>query len=307
MGAANESQIDRQLQRRRRLELAFVVAGLLCLTLAMLTLLTLFADMARQGLPRLGIAFLTGYPSRHAEIAGILPAWVGSLAVMAVTAATAVPLGVGAAVYLEEYAPRNLFTALVEINLTNLAGMPSIVIGLMALGIFVFEFGLGRSILTAGLTLALLILPIIIVTAREALRTVPDSLREAAYACGASPWQTVRDHVVPAAAPGILTGVIIGLARAIGETAPLIALGALSFVSFLPESPIRGEFPFIGFDWLNAPFTALPVQLFNWTTRPDPDFRANAAAAAFVLVAMALAINGLAIWLRHRLRREIRW
>ena len=224
-----------------------------------------------------------------------------------VTAATAVPLGVGAAVYLEEYAPRNLLTALVEINLTNLAGMPSIVFGLMALGIFVFEFGLGRSIMTAGLTLALLILPIVIVTAREALRTVPDSLREAAYACGASPWQTVRDHVVPAAAPGILTGVIIGLARAIGETAPLIAVGALTFVSFLPESPIRDDFPYISFDWLDAPFTALPVQLFNWTTRPDPAFHANAAAAAFVLVAMALAINGLAIWLRHRLRRETRW
>ncbi|MCB1908661.1 MAG: phosphate ABC transporter permease PstA [Rhodocyclaceae bacterium] len=307
MDEGDDIHIGRHLQRRRRLEIVFVAAGLLCLILGMLTLVTLFAEMARQGLPRLGIDFLSRYPSRHAELAGILPAWVGSLAVMVVTAATAVPLGVGAAVYLEEYAPRNLITALIEINLTNLAGMPSIVFGLMALGIFVFEFGLGRNILTAGLTLALLILPIIIVTAREALRTVPDSLREAAFACGASPWQALRDHVVPAAGPGILTGIIIGLARAIGETAPLIALGAVSFVSFLPESPIRGEFPFISFDWLSAPFTALPVQMFNWTTRPDPDFRANAAAAAFVLVAMALAINGLAIWLRHRMRREARW
>ena len=303
---ATDSAIRRDLTRRRRWEIAFVAVGLLCLTLGTLTLVTLFAEMARQGLPRLGIDFLSRYPSRHAELAGILPAWVGSLAVMVVTAATAVPLGVGAAIYLEEYAPRNLLTALVEINLTNLAGMPSIVFGLTALGIFVFEFGLGRGILTAGLTLALLILPIVIVTAREALRTVPDSLREAAFACGASRWQTVQDHVVPAAAPGILTGIIIGLARAIGETAPLIALGALSFVAFLPESPFRAEFPFVSLDWLSAPFTALPVQLFNWTTRPDPDFRANAAAAAFVLVAMALAINGLAIWLRHRLRREIR-
>ncbi len=296
-----------QLARRQRAELVFATVGLLCLLLGVLTLTTLFVEMGRQGLPRLGTDFLFGYPSRHAGEAGILPAWVGSLAVMAVTAVAAIPLGVGAAIYLEEYAPSNRITALIEINLTNLAGVPSIIFGLMALGLFVVSFGLGRSVLTAGLTLALLILPIIIVTSREALRTVPDSLREAAYACGASTWQTIRDHVVPAASPGILTGIIIGVARAIGETAPLIAIGALSFVAFLPESPVQSRFPFVSLEWLSAPFTVLPVQMFNWTLRPDPAFQANAAAAAFVLVLMTLAMNGLAIWLRYRLQRQIRW
>lgn len=295
------------IRRRLRADVLFAGAGLACLLLGVLTLTTLFVEMAVQGLPRLGLQFITSFPSRDAAQAGILAAWVGTLAVMVVTAVAAIPLGVGAAIYLEEYAPRNAFTALIEINVTNLAGVPSIIYGLMALGLFIYNFGLGQSILTAGLTLALLILPTIIVATREALRTVPDSLREAAYACGASDWQTVRDHVLPGASPGILTGVIIGLARAIGETAPLITIGALTFVAFLPEPAVTADFPFLSFDWLSAPFTVLPIQMFNWTARPDEAFRANAAAAAFVLVVMTLAMNALAIWLRHRLRRTVRW
>ncbi|MCB1957626.1 MAG: phosphate ABC transporter permease PstA [Rhodocyclaceae bacterium] len=295
------------IRRRRHLDVAFAVVGLGCLMLGVLTLTVLFVEMAVQGLPRLGIDFLMAFPSRHPGEAGVLAAWVGSLAIMAVTALAAVPMGVAAGIYLEEYAPRNLLTTIIEINVTNLAGVPSIIYGLTALGLFVYLFGLGHSVLTAGLTLALLILPIIIVATREALRTVPDSQREAAYACGASTWQAIRDHVVPGAAPGILTGIIIGLARAIGETAPLIAIGAVTFVAFLPPSPVSPDFPFISLDWLMAPFTALPVQMFNWTVRPEEAFRANAAAAAFVLVLMTLGMNGLAIWLRYRLRRQTRW
>ncbi|MCB1888971.1 MAG: phosphate ABC transporter permease PstA [Rhodocyclaceae bacterium] len=298
---------EQGIARRIRADLLFAAVGLSCLLLGVLTLSVLFLEMAVQGLPRLGIDFLSSFPSRHPGEAGILPAWVGSLAVMLVTAAAAIPLGVGAGIYLEEYAPRNALTTIIEINVTNLAGVPSIIYGLTALGMFIYQFGLGRSVLTAGLTLALLILPIIIVATREAIRTVPDAQREAAYACGASTWQTTRDHVIPGAAPGILTGIIIGLARAIGETAPLIAIGAVTFVAFLPDPPVLGEAPFLSAGWLHAPFTALPVQMFNWTVRPDEAFRANAAAAAFVLVLMTLAMNGLAIWLRQRMRRHVRW
>ncbi len=295
------------IARRIRADLVFAAVGLGCLLVGVLTLTLLFVEMAVQGLPRLGIEFLASFPSRHPGEAGILAAWVGSLSVMVVTAAAAIPLGVGAGIYLEEYAPRNAMTLLIEINVTNLAGVPSILYGLTALGLFIYQFGLGRSVLTAGLTLALLILPIIIVATREAIRTVPDSQREAAYACGASTWQAIRDHVVPGAAPGILTGIIIGLARAIGETAPLIAIGAVTFVAFLPDPPLSGQYPYLSLEWLMAPFTALPVQIFNWTVRADEGFRANAAAAAFMLVLMTLAMNGLAIWLRYRMRRQVRW
>lgn len=296
-----------RIEARRQADLAFGSIGLLLLLLAVLTLLTLVCQMAIQGLPRLGIEFLSGMPSRHAAQAGILPAWVGSVAVMAVTAATALPLGVGAAIYLEEYAPRNWLTLLIEINVTTLAGVPSIIYGLMALALFVHGFGLGQSILAAGLTLGLLILPIVIVTTREAMRSVPDAVREAAYACGASTWRTVRDHIVPGAGAGILTGVIVGLARAIGETAPVLTIGALTFIAFLPESPSRGEFPYLSFDWLAAPFTVLPIQTYNWMLRPDPAFRANAAAAGLVLLVTTVAMNLLAIRLRQRLRSSVRW
>jgi phosphate transport system permease protein len=226
---------------------------------------------------------------------------------MLVTAFFAVPLGVASGVYLEEYAPKNWVTDLIEINITNLAGVPSIVYGLLALGLFVYQFGLGQSILTAGLTLALLILPVVIVATREAIRSIPQSIREGSYAVGATRWQTVRHHILPYASPGILTGVIIGMARAIGETAPIITIGALTFIAFLPPAPLQAEPPFVSFEWLWSPFTVMPIQMFNWTSRPEAAFQANAAAAGFVLVFMTLTMNGLAIWLRYRLRRNIRW
>jgi phosphate transport system permease protein len=296
-----------ELALRKRYEILFGALGVLALAIAVLTFLTLFVDMAVKGLPRLDLDFFTSFPSRRAANAGILSAWVGSTLVMFVTAVFAVPLGVASGVYLEEYAPKNWITDLIEINITNLAGVPSIVYGLLALGLFVYQFGLGQSILTAGLTLALLILPVVIVATREAIRSIPQTIREGSYALGATRWQTVRYHILPYSSPGILTGVIIGMARAIGETAPIITIGALTFIAFLPPAPVQAEPPFVSFEWLWSPFTVMPIQMFNWTSRPEAAFQANAAAAGFVLVFMTLAMNGLAIWLRYRLRRNIKW
>jgi phosphate transport system permease protein len=226
---------------------------------------------------------------------------------MIVTAATAVPLGVGAGVYLEEYAPRNWMTDLIEINVTNLAGVPSIVYGLLALGLFVYQFGLGQSILTAGLTLGLLILPVVIVATREAIRAIPAAIREGAYALGATKWQTTADHILPYSMAGILTGVIIGMARAIGETAPVITIGALTFIAFLPAAPFSGDPPAGLFEWILSPFTVMPIQMFNWTSRPEAAFHHNAAAAGLVLVVMTLSMNAFAIYIRYRLRKNIKW
>jgi phosphate transport system permease protein len=296
-----------EVARRRRKDVAFALLGFAALALAFATFVALFVDMLIDGWARLRPDFFLSYASRRAEQAGILAAWVGSLAVMAVTALVAVPIGVASGIYLEEYAPRNKLTALIEININNLAGVPSIVYGLLALGLFVHSFGFGASILTAGLTLALLILPIVIVATREAIRAVPGMLREAAYAIGATRWQVVRHHVLPAAMPGVLTGVIIGLSRAIGETAPIVTIGAVSFIAFLPPAPIQSTPPWLSFEWVMAPFTAMPIQVFNWTSRPEAAFQANASAAALVLVLMTLAMNAIAIWLRYRLRRNLTW
>jgi phosphate transport system permease protein len=196
---------------------------------------------------------------------------------------------------------------LIEINITNLAGVPSIVFGLMALGLLVYQFGLGQSIRTAGLTLGLLVLPIVIVTTRESVRSIPIHIREAAYAVGATKWQVVRDHVLPYSMGGILTGMIIALSRAIGETAPLITVGALTFIAFLPHSPIQTEFPFLSTQWLSDPFTVMPIQMFNWVSRPQDEFHVNAAAAGLVLLLMTLSMNGLAIFIRHHFRKKIKW
>lgn len=291
----------------KRWDLIFGVVGVLAIVLAILTLVALFSQMVIDGAPRITIEFFTNFPSRRAAQAGILSAWVGSFLVMLVTALFAIPIGIASAIYLEEYAPKNWFTDVIEINISNLAGVPSIVYGLLALGLFVYTFGLGQSILSAGLTLALLILPIVIVTTREALRSIPQVIREGAYACGATKWQVVSDHLVPYSTPGILTGVIIGLSRAIGETAPIITIGALTFIAFLPPVPFTGD-PSAGLlDWLYSPFTVMPIQIFNWTSRPDPAFQANAAAASLVLVVLTLGMNALAIWLRYRLRKNIKW
>jgi phosphate transport system permease protein len=299
--------IRRLIAARKRYDALFGVLGLIALMIGVLTFVALFADMAWNGMGRLDWDFFTHYPSRRPAQAGILSAWVGSTLVMLTTAFFAVPLGVAAGIYLEEYARKNWITDLIEINITNLAGVPSIVYGLLALGLFVYQFGFGQSILSAGLTLALLILPVVIVATREAIRSIPQSIREGSYALGATQWQTVRYHILPYSSAGILTGIIIGMARAIGETAPIITIGALTFIAFLPPAPLKAEPPFVSFEWLFSPFTVMPIQMFNWTSRPEAAFQVNAAAAGFVLVLMTLAMNGVAIWLRYRLRRKIKW
>ena len=302
-----QEDIRALIARHKRWDVMFMVVGVIALMIGLLTFVTLFVDMVIDGWSRLRPEFFTEFPSRRPGQAGILSAWVGTTLVMFVTASAAVPVGVAAGIYLEEYAPRNWMTDIIEINISNLAGVPSIIYGLLALGLFVYEFGLGQSILTAGLTLALLILPVVIVATREAIRAIPGHIREAAYALGATRWQVCRHHVLPYSMGGIMTGVIIGMARAIGETAPIITIGALTFIAFLPPSPIVPEFPFLSFEWITSPFTVMPIQIFNWTSRPDPGFHANAAAAGFILVLMTLMMNGLAIWLRYRIRRNIKW
>jgi len=295
------------IARRKRWDTVFMLVGLFALMIGVLTFAALFVDMALEGMGRLSWDFFTNFPSRRPAQAGILSAWVGSTLVMLTTALFAVPLGVAAGIYLEEYAAKNWVTDVIEINITNLAGVPSIVYGLLALGLFVYQFGLGHSIMAAGLTLALLILPVVIVATREAIRSIPQGIREGAYALGATQWQVCKDHIIPYSMPGILTGVIIGMERAIGETAPIITIGALTFIAFLPPAPLKAEPPFVSFEWLFSPFTVMPIQMFNWTSRPEAAFHQNAAAAGFVLVLMTLAMNGLAIWLRYRLRKRIKW
>jgi len=311
MNAEKTLAIRAIIRKARRYDLLVATLGLLALSVGIFTLAALFIYMAVTGIPRLTPEFFTNFPSRRPGEAGILSSWVGSVLVMMVTAFVAVPIGIASAVYLEEYARKNWVTDVIEINITNLAGVPSIIYGLLALGLFVYTFKLGQSILTAGLTLALLILPIVITSTREALRAIPQHIREAAYACGASQWQVVQHHLVKYATPGILTGVIIGMSRAIGETAPIITIGALTFIAFLPPAPGQmnietGQAAGL-FDWLWSPFTVMPIQIFNWTSRPDPRFHENAAAAAFVLVLMTLSMNAIAIWLRYRLRKNIKW
>jgi phosphate transport system permease protein len=308
------SEQTKKLQRTRALiaahkrwDVMFAILGLLALMVGVLTFVALFGQMVVDGAPRLSWDFFTNFPSRKPDQAGILSAWVGSILVMIVTAATAVPLGVGAGVYLEEYAPKNWMTDLIEINVTNLAGVPSIVYGLLALGLFVYQFGFGQSILTAGLTLGLLILPVVIVATREAIRSVPSAIREGAYALGATKWQTTSHHILPYSLAGIMTGVIIGMARAIGETAPVITIGALTFIAFLPPAPVTVEPPFLSFEWIMSPFTVMPIQMFNWTSRPEAAFHHNASAAGLVLVVMTLSMNAIAIYIRYRLRKNLKW
>ena len=302
------SMFDRkQLSVRQWQDFFFALFGILALIFGLLTLLVLILDLAKTGFTRIDFDFLMNFPSRNASRAGILSAWVGSICVMLMTATAALPLGIAAGIYLEEYAPKNWLTAIIELNIINLAGIPSITFGLMALGLFVYKFGFGPSILTAGLTLGLLVLPIIIVTTREALRAIPATIRESAFAMGASRWQVVQHHLLPYSTGGILTGVIISLSRAIGETAPLITIGALTFIAFLPASPMQENFPYVNFHWVMDSFTVLPIQMFNWTSRPQEDFHVNAAAAGLVLLVLTLLMNGIAIYLRASFRKKIKW
>ena len=307
MQPLTNEQIRAVIARGKLKDTVFKALGRFCLSIALLVIVALIADMAIKGSDRFTLDFFMNFASRRSTQAGILSAWVGSLLVMLVTALAAVPLGVAAGLYLEEYAKRNWLTHIIEVNISNLAAVPSIVYGLLALGIFVYQFGFGQSILSAGLTLALLILPIIIVATREAIRAIPAMIREGSMAVGATRWQTCRYHIIPYAMPGILTGVIIGLARAIGETAPIITIGALTFIAFLPPVPFTGEPPAGLFDWVMSPFTVMPIQIFNWTSRPDPAFEVNAAAAGFVLMVMVLSMNAVAIYLRYKMRKNIKW
>jgi phosphate transport system permease protein len=297
---------QRLVKIANRQDLRFGIMGMAVLILAMGALLALITDFVVDGVPRISLDFLSNYPSRRPDEAGILSAWVGTVVVMITTTVLAVPIGVAAGVYLEEYASKNWLTDLIEINVTNLAGVPSIIYGLLALGLFVQTLQLGQTVLVAGMTLALLILPIIIVATREALRSIEIETREAAFALGADKWQAVYMYLLPAARPGILTGAIVGMSRAIGETAPIITIGALTFIAFLPPAPVQGEFPFVNFEWLNSPFTVMPIQMFNWISRPQAGFHVAAAATGVVLLAMTLLMNGFAIYLRYRIRRGLK-
>lgn len=280
--------------RRKLAERAFIALCIVAVVLPLVVLLVLVIDVAIDSAGRLNWNFLSSYPSRKAEKAGILPGLVGSIYLIALTAAMALPVGVGAAVYLEEYGRRGRLANLIEINIANLAGVPSIIYGLLGLELFVRTIGLERSLLAGACTMALLILPIVIMASREALRTVPLSIREGAYALGATRWQTVRQVVLPVAFPGILTGAILSVSRAIGEAAPLLVVGALAYIAFLP-------------DGIYSPFTVLPIQIFNWVSRPQREFLNNAAAGIMVLLLTMLALNGLAIYLRNRLQKKRDW
>jgi phosphate transport system permease protein len=259
------------------------------LPLGLLALLV--GDVVLDAVPRLDWGFITSYSSRRAEQAGIISGLVGSLYLIVLTAALALPVGVGAALYLEEYARRGRLSRFIEVNIANLAGVPSVIYGLLGLELFVRTLAMGRSLIAGACTMALLILPIVIMAAREALRTVPAELREGAYALGATRWQVTRQVVLPMAIPGILTGSILAISRAIGEAAPLIVVGALSYIAFLPSG-------------IDSPFTVLPIQIFNWVSRPQEEFMANAAAGIVVLLGTLLVVNSLAIYLRGRLQRR---
>lgn len=299
-------------QRSKRGERAFLVACALAVFVPLALLVVLFLDVIGDGIGRLNWQFISSYPARKANEAGVLPGLVGSLYLVVLTGMTALPLGVGAAIYLEEYAngAANLrredgffryyfvrlwdryLSPLIEINVANLAGVPSVIYGLLGLEIFVRVFGFGRSILAGGLTLGLLVLPIVIIASREAIRAVPRHFREAAYGLGATRWEVIWQIVLPSAFPGILTGAILAISRAIGETAPIIVIGALTYITFCP-------------DCLLSDFTALPIQIFNWVSRPQQEFAVNAAAGIIVLLTTVLFLNAIAIILRNRLQRRL--
>ena len=275
---------------------AGVVQGLLFLVtaLAIVILAVLIWDIASSGARWLSLDLLTNTPSRKPEDAGLRPALLGTLWVIGLTALFAFPVGVGAAVYLEEYAPNNRWTRLLKTNIANLAGIPSIVYGLLGLGVFVSLLALGRTVISGALTMALLILPVIIIASQEAIRAVPPSLRQAAFALGATRWQVARDHVIPAALPGILTGIILSISRAMGETAPLLVVGAAAYVTFNPTG-------------LTSKYTALPMQIYEWARRPQQDFQDLAATAIIVLLVLLLMLNATAIYLRQRFAKNVKW
>ena len=292
--AQTAPRFEPQLARRKLAGTLFLGACVAAIGLLLLALILLLIDVLTKGLPYLDLDFLTGAPSRKPEQAGVLPALVGSLEIGIMTGLISFPIGVGAAIYLEEYARDTFVNRALRTNIANLAGVPSIIYGIFGLAIFVRALQLGRAPIAAALTLALLIMPIVIIATMEALRSVPDSQREAAYALGATRWQMVRRSILPAAAPGIMTAIILAMARAIGEAAPLIVIGGATFVTFLPT-------PF------QSGFTVLPIQVYSWAQRPQDAFQGIAAAAILVLLMVMLMLNGLAILVRARLSRHLQW
>ena len=280
---------ERQARARAMSAILFLATAF-----ALVALAVLLVTIVSRGFGWLSWDLITQMPSRRAERAGLLPALIGTVWVIAMTAVLAFPVGVGAAVYLEEYAPRNWWTKILQTNIANLAGVPSVVYGLLGLGLFAEFLSMGRNLLSASLTMALLILPIIIIASQEAIRAVPLSLRQAAFALGATKWQVARHHVLPVAMPGILTGTILALSRAIGETAPLLVVGAAAYVTFNPDS-------------VTDKFTALPIQIYEWSRRPQEEFQNLAAAAIIVLMIVLLIMNATAIFLRQRFSRRVRW
>lgn len=287
-------RFEPKLMRRKLKGTVFYGLCILAVTVLILAILILVVDVFMRGLPWLNVDFLTGTPSRKPEQAGILPAIVGSLMLVALAAAMAFPIGVAAAIYLEEYARDTRVNRLLRTNISNLSGVPSIVYGIFGLALFVRALALGYTLISGALTLALLILPVVIIASMEALRAVPQAQREGAYALGATRWQVTRQAVLPSAGAGILTGIILSLARAIGETAPLILVGAVTFVTFLP-TPFEGG------------YTVLPIQIFQWAGRPQADFQGIAAAAIIVLLVLLVLLDILALVLRARLGRHIQW
>jgi phosphate transport system permease protein len=282
------------LIRRRRWGRAFELLCLGTTVAAVIVLVVLLVDVLVDGVGWLTGTFFTGTPSRFPSRAGIKPALAGTVWLMGLVALIAFPLGVAAAVYLEEYAGKNWVQTVIQTNIANLAGVPSIVYGILGLAVFVRWMAAvtgGRSVLSGALTISLLVLPVIIIAGQEAIRAVPGSIREASYGLGATRWQTIRHHVLPNALPGIMTGTILALSRAIGETAPLIMMGALTFIAFVPDGP-------------RDAFTVLPIQIFNWASRPQDEFRNLAAAAIIVLLVLLLSMNAVAIWLRNKYRKE---
>jgi phosphate transport system permease protein len=292
--AAPASRFEPRLAQRKLAGTIFLGACMTAIGLLLLALVLLLYDVITKGAPWVDLDFLTGEPSRRAERAGILPALVGSLEIGLIVGLISFPIGIGAALYLEEYARDSFVTRALRTNIANLAGVPSIIYGIFGLALFVRALHLGRSPIAAALTLALLIMPIVIIATTEAIRAVPDSQREAAYALGATRWQTIRRSILPAAAPGIMTGIILAMARAIGEAAPIIVVGAASFVTFLPTPFQQG-------------FTVLPIQVFQWASRPQDAFQGIAAATILVLLVVMLILNALAIVVRVRLSRHLQW
>lgn len=282
------------LKVNRLKDTAFKYFGIFCTFFGLVVLVIFIGNILLDGLSRIDWEFMVNLPSRFSSKAGILTAWAGTAWVLVFTALVSIPLGVAAGIYLEEYGVKNRLAHFLEINIANLAGVPSIIYGLLGLEIFVRVFNFGNSILAGGFTLALLILPIIIVATREALKAVPKSLRDASYGMGATRWQTTWIQVLPAASGGILTGIILALSRAVGETAPLIVIGALAYVPFVPEGPLDE-------------FTVLPIQIFNWVSRPQSGFITNAAAAIIVLLVITFIMNGIAVYLRNRWQKKVNW